>query len=140
MSNEQENPLLLEWATLQKQFDDFEKLSLLIKLTAIVLTSMLVFDVSHPHIVPFLLSICWLQDAIWKTVQSRFSERLLVIENELAKPQLNATIQFNTAWESKPRSVFSLLSEYLRHLIKPTVIFPHAALLCVALYFVLLIE
>lgn len=133
MQNNQTNPVVIEWVTLQNQYDAFEKLSLLIKLFAILLTAVLVTDIQLPELVLALNAILWVQDAIWKTVQSRFGNRLLTIENELAQAG-QGTIAFNTAWESQPRGLLILLSEYVRHLVKPTVAFPHALLFCITCY------
>jgi hypothetical protein len=38
-----ENPLLIEWMTLQNQFDAFETISLAIKLVAVLVAALLVF-------------------------------------------------------------------------------------------------
>lgn len=134
-----ENPLLIEWVTLQNQFDAFEKLSLAIKLTAVAVATLFAFELKHPEIIVVLNSICWVQDAIWKTFQARFAERLLAIESELSSASSDGNIQFNTAWEAKPRGLLSLISEYLRQLAKPTVVFPHIVLLCLGMYVVLFI-
>ncbi|GAC29956.1 hypothetical protein [Brumicola pallidula] len=133
----QENPLLIEWATLQNQFDAFEKLSLVIKLVAILIAALFVFELKQPEIILVLNSICWGQDAIWKTFQSRFADRLLKIESDLSSTSNSGHIQFNTAWDLKPRGQVSLVSEYLRHLVKPTIVFPHLILLCLGMYVVL---
>ncbi|MFQ3205920.1 MAG: hypothetical protein ACI9IT_000054 [Glaciecola sp.] len=129
-----QNPLLIEWVTLQNQFDAFEKLSLAIKLVAVVMATLFAFELKHPDVIVVLNSICWIQDAIWKTFQSRFADRLLLIESELSSESSDGNIQFNTAWEAKPRGLISLISEYLRHLAKPTVVFPHFVLLCLGMY------
>jgi hypothetical protein len=134
-----ENPLLIEWVTLQNQFDAFEKLSLVIKLVAVLVATLFAFELKNPEIILVLNSICWVQDAIWKTFQSRFADRLLTIESELASASSDTNIQFNTVWEAKPRGLISLISAYLRHLAKPTVVFPHFVLLGLGLYVVLFI-
>ncbi|MFT4731023.1 MAG: hypothetical protein ACI89W_000026 [Gammaproteobacteria bacterium] len=134
-----ENPLLIEWMTLQNQFDAFETISLAIKLVAVLVAALFVFELRHPEVIVVLNSICWVQDAIWKTFQSRFADRLLVIEYELTNASSASNIQFNTAWEAKPRGLILLMSEYLRHLVKPTVVFPHFVLLCLGMYMVLFI-
>ena len=139
MQENQKGPLLTEWVTLQNQCDAFEKLSLGIKLLAVLLASLFSFTLSHPEIILILHSILWVQDAVWKTFQSRFSERLLEIERCLSSPDRDNSIQFNTYWEAKPRGMVFLVSEYLRHLVKPTVVFPHLVLLLLGAYVVILI-
>lgn len=132
----QDKPLLVEWSTLQNQYDAFEKISLLLKLFAVAVCVLLAFEVAHPEILIIVNGVLWVQDAIWKTFQSRFSDRLLVIEADLAQQSALSSIQFNTAWEAKRKGFVSLLSEYLRHLVKPTIVFPHFPLLCVGAYVV----
>lgn len=134
-----QNPLLTEWVTLQNQFDAFEKLSLAIKLVAVIIATLLALELKHPEVVVVLNSICWVQDAVWKTFQARFGDRLLVIESELSSGSCDGNIHFNTAWEAKPRGFLPLISEYLRQLAKPTVVFPHIALLFLGVYFVLFV-
>lgn len=138
MQENQKGPLLTEWVTLQNQCDAFEKRSLTIKLLAVLLASLFSIAINHPEIILLLNSILWFQDAVWKTFQSRFSERLLVIENCLSTPGTDDNIQFNTAWEAKPRGTVRLVSEYLRQLLKPTVVFPHLVLVLLGAYVVFL--
>ncbi|AEP28687.1 hypothetical protein [Brumicola nitratireducens] len=139
MLESQKSPLLTEWVTLQNQCDAFEKLSLGIKLLAVLLASLFSITLIHPEIILVLNSILWVQDAVWKTFQSRFSERLLQIESSLSSSQSDSSIQFNTAWEAKPRGIVFLVSEYLRHLAKPTVVFPHLVLILLGAYVVILL-
>lgn len=136
MQNSQETALMLEWSTLQNQFDAFEKYSLLIKLFAVAVTVVFLFDIKHPEIVVVINSLLWVQDAIWKTFQSRFSIRLLAIEAQMSESPVHGSIRFNTSWEASRSGISALLGEYLRHLVKPTVVFPHVVLLAVACYLV----
>jgi hypothetical protein len=123
--------------TLQNQFDAVEKLSLVIKLVAVLVATLFAFELNNPEIILVLTSICWVQDAIWKTFQSRFADRLLAIESEVSNVSSDANISFNTIWEAKPRGLVSLVLEYLRHLAKPSVAFPHFVLLGLGVYVVL---
>lgn len=139
MLESQKSPLLTEWMTLQNQCDAFEKLSLGIKLLAVLLASLFSITLTRPEIILVLNSILWVQDAVWKTFQSRFSERLLQIESSLSSSGSDSSIQFNTAWAAKPRGRVFLVSEYLRHLAKPTVVFPHLVLILLGAYIVILL-
>ncbi len=139
MLESQKSSLLTEWVTLQNQYDAFEKFSLGIKLFAVLLAATFSVKLLHPEIILILNSILWVQDAVWKTFQSRFSERLLEIESCLSSSESNGSIQFNTAWETKPRGIVILVSEYLRHLAKPTVVFPHLALVLLGAYVIIFI-
>lgn len=60
-----------EWCLLQNQFDSYEKHSLYIKLLGIIIV--LVAEISNVVNISVILLILvlWLQDAIWKTFQSR---------------------------------------------------------------------
>lgn len=125
-----------EWVLLQNQFDSYEKYSLIIKLFAVgVLTLSLSSEVAGVLVV-FILLILWLQDAIWNTFQSRIETRLLQLEEALALKQGDrdiAVCQFNSQFLEKRPGAVGLLAEYFRQAIRPTVAFPHVALvlLCV---------
>ncbi len=123
-----------EWSLLQNQCDSYEKYSLVIKLIAIVLpgTSLLLRPGNEPAIAA-VISVLWLQDAIWKTFQHRIETRLLQIEGYLAASQTGGdsegiAYQFNTAFLAQ-RQRGGILKEYLAQALRPTVAFPYAALL-----------
>ncbi len=126
--------LASEWALLQNQFDSYEKYSLLIKLLAIVLTAATFLAGQLGGWLLLLLLILWVQDAIWKTFQSRIDARLLVVENLLSnKPQLHGgdshAYQFNSQYQQYRPSFAGLLRAYARQALRPTVAFPHVPLL-----------
>jgi hypothetical protein len=117
-----------EWSLLQNQFDSYEKFSLLIKLantgvlcTAYFLNKMGIF-------VLFLLLILWMQDAIWKTFQSRIETRLLQLENCLFEASDVKVFQFNSQYLKNRPGVAGLISEYVKQALRPTVAFPHIVL------------
>ena len=123
-----------EWMLLQNQYDSYEKYSLVIKLLA-----MIVFYCSHisetiAWIIFILLAVFWLQDAIWKTFQSRIELRLLALEEALSDIQANLNnnfiaFQFNRDFLAKRPSQFGLVKEYLLQALRPTVAFPHVILI-----------
>ncbi len=76
--------LAAEWSLLQNQFDSYEKHSLLIKLFSIGILSAAYFTDHFSIFILCLLLILWLQDAIWKTFQSRIDVRLLQLEAYLS--------------------------------------------------------
>lgn len=88
-----------------------------------------------------VLSILWFQEAIWKTFQSRISDRLLKVEHALRgtsgqQPNSDQDIppcQLNAEWLAKRPHFTSLLGEYLAQAIRPTVAFPHVLLIIVVL-------
>jgi hypothetical protein len=117
-----------EWCLLQNQFDSYEKYSLIIKLanTGLLCTAYFVNRMSV--FVVFLLLILWMQDAIWKTFQSRIEIRLLQIENSLLDQSDENAFQFNSLYQKNRPGSAGLISEYLRQALRPTVAFPHVVL------------
>tara|TARA_R110001592_G_scaffold43362_3_gene140546 strand:- start:56 stop:475 length:420 start_codon:yes stop_codon:yes gene_type:complete len=123
-----------EWMLLQNQYDSYEKYSLVIKLLA-----MIVFYFAHISekigwIILILLAIFWLQDAIWKTFQSRIELRLLALEEALSDCQTDLNnkflaYQFNRNFMAKRPSQFDLVKEYLLQALRPTVAFPYIVLI-----------
>jgi hypothetical protein len=129
--------LASEWRLLQNQFDSYEKYSLLIKLVSVVVLSAAFFSNRLNVIVLFLLLILWLQDAIWKTFQTRIEYRLLQLEGFLSHKQAaeesdNRAYQFNSVYSKSRPSTAGLIHEYLRQAIRPTIAFPHVVLLLMA--------
>jgi hypothetical protein len=127
------NPLANEWSLLQHQCDSYEKHSLLIKLVAIAwFGAALLYDLSGVYPV-LLLLIIWLQDAIWKTFQSRIEDHLLRLEqaiaasNESGNPSVQP-FQFNTRFLGNRRHGGALIIEYLKQALRPTVAYPHTVL------------
>jgi len=130
----QTSDLANEWSLLQNQFDSYEKYSLLIKLVS-VLILLVAYITHHLHFFVFLLLlVLWMQDAIWKTFQSRIEVRLLQLEEYLSGDQsLDRTdqkaYQFNSQYvESRP-GIVGLVNEYRRQAMRPTVAYPHIVLL-----------
>ncbi len=122
-----------EWCLLQNQFDSYEKHSLYIKLlSVIVLLVAEISDVISIFIV-LILAVLWLQDAIWKTFQSRIESRLLQIENYILKDNEEGVFQYNSQYHRARLSGVSLINEYVRQSIRPTVAFPHLVLILISL-------
>ena len=130
----QTSDLANEWSLLQNQFDSYEKYSLLIKLVSIGLVSFAYFTHRLHFFVFILLLVLWLQDAIWKTFQSRIETRLLQLESYLSgEPGLERTdgkaYQLNSLYVKVRPGILALIKEYFRQAIRPTVAYPHAVLL-----------
>jgi hypothetical protein len=127
-----------EWCLLQNQFDSYEKHSLFIKLSsALILSLSVVLDRTNMTIA-CLLAILWLQDAIWKTFQSRIEHRLLKLEAVFAEEAANSApsekpFQFNSDYLRSRGGSLTLIREYISQSIRPTVAFPHVALLALCL-------
>ncbi|MCC5451065.1 hypothetical protein LMJ53_04860 [Rheinheimera sp. UJ51] len=118
-----------EWCLLQQQFDSYEKHSLYIKLLSItvVLVAQLASGVNV--FILLLLAVLWLQDAIWKTFQSRIEARLFQVEQAIAAQAEAFAFQFNTEYQKGSLTGLSLMQEYARQAIRPTVAFPYIVLI-----------
>jgi hypothetical protein len=79
-----------------------------------------------------IVAILWLQDAIWKTFQSRIETRVLHLENLLrATPvshQEQLAFQLHSQFQEQ-RKQGGMVAQYLSSAVRPTVAFPYAALL-----------
>ena len=109
-------------------------LSLLIKLFAVAVLAAAAF-VDHRSPIPLaLLLVLWLQDAIWKTFQSRIEVRLLQLETHLASGEANDgdAFQYNRLFADNRPGVTGLVQDYLQQAARPTVAFPHLLLVCIA--------
>lgn len=123
--------LVSEWKILQKQVDDYERWSLVIKLCH--LFALLIFvNTSVSLLVGVLImSSLWLQESIWKTYQARSEERLIILEEAILdnfsqnSEKLTAPFQFNRNFIANRPSTLRLLNEYFKQALRPTVAFPH---------------
>ncbi|MEH6559391.1 MAG: hypothetical protein V7708_16465 [Oceanicoccus sp.] len=122
-----------EWRLLQNQFDSYEKHSLYIKLLSII--AVLVVEITGTINISFVLVlvVLWLQDAIWKTFQSRLEQRLLQVEKYILERSEASAFQFNSEYQRTRLYGVSLIGEYLRQSVRPTVAFPHIVLILVLL-------
>ena len=127
-----------EWMLLQNQYDSYEKYSLMIKLVAMVMFYCAHISEKIGWIALILLAIFWLQDAIWKTFQSRIELRLLAVEealsDSLSESEANSSnsfiaYQFNSDFLQKRPSQFGLIKEYFVQSLRPTVAFPYCILI-----------
>ena len=128
-----DNEFKTEWALLQNQFDSYEKHSLYIKLTSIVVLFAAQVTSTNTIYMLFLLLVLWLQDAIWKTFQSRIETRLLQIEIHIAQTSKEGAFQFNSEYQKIRFRGMSLIKEYVSQAVRPTVAFPHAVLILISL-------
>lgn len=118
-----------EWCFLQNQFESYEKHSLYIKIISIlVLLSAEISGVISVFIV-LILVVLWIQDSIWKTFQSRLEPRLFQIEKYISEKTNESAFQFNREYHKVCLSGLSLVGEYTRQAIRPTVAFPHVVLI-----------
>lgn len=125
-----------EWLLLQNQFDGYEKYSLLIKLLSVIIlcASYLLNNITFFTVL--ILLILWMQDAIWKTFQSRIEPRLINLERSIqdsaADHNTASPYQFNRQYHQSRPSQLGLIKEYLSQSIRPTIAYPHSVLLILA--------
>ncbi len=131
MSDIEREDLKNEWSILQNQVHSYEQYSLAIKLLNIGLLSAAYISSNMSIFVLCMLLLLWIQDAIWKTYQSRIECRLLQIENCLLNNIDKQAYQLNSDYQKNRPGSIALVSEYLRQAIRPTVAFPHAVLIVI---------
>lgn len=126
-----------EWITLQEQHEAYERSGLSIKLLAVVLVAAAGFwtSLSAP-LVAVLVLVLWTQEAIMKTWQARLGLRLLTVEAALGGQATSATqpFQLHTQWQGQRAGIATLLLEYAKSALRPTVAFPYAVLLVLSIY------
>lgn len=124
-----------EWTVLQTQHEQYEFVALGIKLVAVSLFAICLTLGLREELVGLLMFVLWVQDAIFKTFQSRLGERLLQLERALAGGDETSVRPFalHSAWLAGRHGLSGLLGEYLRSALRPTVAFPYLLLLVVAL-------
>ncbi|MYM63937.1 hypothetical protein [Pseudomaricurvus sp. HS19] len=130
MTSGKESSYQAEWMLLQNQYDSYEKFSLLIKLTNVVVTAYLLFALQVDFWAALVAATLWLQDGIWKTWQSRINARLLEVEAVLSSeyPDTAAPMQYNQRWLQLRPGMMGMVKEYLRNALAPTVAYPHMVL------------
>jgi len=120
-----------EWAILQNNHEQYERTSLLIKLGNIALF-VACLALSLDVVVSLLLMLLmWMQEAVFRTSQSRLGLRIVRIEELLARdaPATTAPYQLHSEWLATRPGFTGLLGEYGRNMLRPTVAFPHVVLL-----------
>ena len=137
-----------EWKIIHHEHENYERCSLFIKLVAIIVCcTNIAFN--FPLIVSTLLMLTlWLQEAIWKTFQSRLTSRLIFIEqsignstsdnSESLKSSENGAFQLYSCWQDQRSGSKGLMAEYIANTLRPTIMFPYVILILINLIFVLL--
>ena len=120
-----------EWITLQNNYEQYERNALFIKLASVAICTIALSTGLNEILIGIIMLILWLQESIFKTYQSRLGNRILRIEN-LIKQNIqteNVAFQLHSDWVRQRKGSISLIVEYLKHSLKPTVAFPYAVLL-----------
>lgn len=133
--------LASEWSILQNQYDSYEKCSLMIKLLSILVLSFSYFLNHMGTMTLGLLLVLWLQDAIWKTYQSRINLRLMDLERGLAEDSSQSAspvtaFQYNSVYALNRPGMFGLIREYSKHAVRPTIAYPHVVLVGVLVLYI----
>ena len=90
------SPLIIEWQTLQNNYEQHEKNALLIKVTCLTIFLLSQAMSSSRLWATFIVLLCWGLESIFKTYQSRLGERLLRIEVSIQQGNENDGMQFHT--------------------------------------------
>lgn len=142
-----------EWTLLQNQYDSYEKFSLVIKLVCLSLSSFLFYQDMAAFYLVVIIALFWLQDAIWKTFQSRIETRLLALESALEqanteensntetstnrhsndKLQTLTAFQFNRDFAVNRPSAIALIFSYFTQAIRPTIAYPYVVMVALIL-------
>lgn len=120
-----------EWEILHRDHERYEQFALVIKLFAVaIVLSCWVFAVDALLTTIFIL-VLWLQEGIWKTYQARIGAQLLRVEQIMREPANTAIrpYQLYSSWETQRSSGATLIGEYLRNAVRPTVAYPYAVLI-----------
>ncbi len=133
-----DNLLSQEWQTLHQDHETYDRYGLLIKLTALLATLLSLGLKIDLWLALTCILILWLQEAIWRTVQARTSDRILAIEQLLNKSGDQPAMQFYSNWEANRPGTVGLVKEYLRNSVRPTVAYPYVLLLGVEIVAALL--
>ena len=126
--------LAQEWSILQDNHEAHERSALLLKLAAVGLFALAAAGAIGLIVLCSLLLVLWLQEAVLKTWQSRLAARLASVEAlfQRAAQEGDVAFQLHAPWLLRRTGVAGLLAEYLRSAMRPTVAFPYAALLALA--------
>ena len=119
-----------EWQTLQDNHEQHEQNALFIKLACLALCLAGLTSGLPLSWTAFTVLLCWIQEGIFKTYQSRLADRLLGVEALLAQPNLTPfAMQLHTAWLASRPGGLGLLGSYLVSAVRPTVAFPYLPIL-----------
>jgi hypothetical protein len=121
-----------QWHTLHISHEQYEHLSLIIKLVAIIITAIFIgFGLSLLTTL-LIAAVFWLQEGIWKTFQARACNAIIELEEEINNGTTVSSYQLYSHWQTNRPSSSKLVAEYITNALKPTVMFPYAPLMVIA--------
>ncbi|WP_124948227.1 hypothetical protein [Sulfurirhabdus autotrophica] len=141
MLNSESGLLVQEWVALQNNYEQYEKIAVYIKLTSVVLFFIGLVMSLNGILSGLMVLVLWLQEAIWKTYQSRLGERILMVEsmikqggNAEAEAEAEAAaFQLHSIWQVSRPGALGLVREYFANSVRPTVAYPYVMLLLINL-------
>lgn len=116
------------WLALHQQVEAYEGRALMIKLSALALSTLAMLY-HQTWVAMAILPLLWLLDGIYKTFQGRLEKTLLKVEQEDG----NGAPRLYSNWQQQRPSALGLIGEYLRAALRPTVAFPYPLLIAAAL-------
>lgn len=127
--------LAREWTTLQNNHESHERSALLIKLVAVVLSAVAWVLGLDAVVLCALVLVLWCQEAVLKTWQNRLAARLTGIELAFKRGSQSTAepFQLHSQWLAQRPGLVGLLVDYARSAVRPTVAFPYAVLVTLAI-------
>ncbi len=118
-----------EWVTLQNNFEQYERSALLIKGASLLVCLAGFFLALDAMLMAGVVLVCWLQEGIVRTFQSRLGQRILKVEALVAQgaisPSTALPFQLHSEWLATRSQGVALLKEYAASALRPTVAYPH---------------
>jgi len=123
-----------EWSVLQNSADQYEHRALNIKLVSLLVVGLsMTLEFALITKILFILSF-WVTEAVYKTFQFRIFKRLENIEIAIVNPGFNISpFHFNLDCEDDMGGISSLISEYVKSAVKPTVAITYLVLIGIVL-------
>lgn len=126
--------LAQEWQTLQGNHEALEKTAQWIKLGSLAFALVGIAMQLPLLAIACIVLLCWGQEAMLKTFQSRLSDRLLAIEAMLRQsPPSQGAMQLHSEWQASRPGQGGLIVAYAVSALRPTVAFPYLPLLLLGL-------
>lgn len=121
-----------EWQTLQNNHEQHERNALLIKLTSLSLCLAGLALAIPLGFIAAVIALCWILEGIFKTYQSRISDRLLRIESCFRQSAASSdALQLHSDWQACRPGTAGLIAGYALSACRPTVTFPYLPLLLI---------
>jgi hypothetical protein len=130
MTDKSTGQLSPQWKILHDNYEKYEQYSLVIKLITICVTVCSIALIFSIVLTISIITVLWLQEAIWKTYQSRLSDAIITLEQDNT-----GDIHLYSQWQEKRPSKAKLIKEYIYSALKPTVAFPYAPLMVIVVVF-----